>query len=103
MKAWEYTVLTFEIPQEPAHQTDNEEEKDRSIAELGAGGWELVTVVPLALGNSQALAVTTHERWVFKRPIDSNGHQHATVDTAEAQEPSDTPPLSAMKEISNRQ
>jgi hypothetical protein len=109
MQAWEYTVRTFDIQPEAEGEHDGNAERDSLIAELGAAGWELVTVVPLTLAASTRTAGTTHERWVFKRSITSSGAYPAVAQaTAEREhsatgDPGDTPPLTGMKEIPNPQ
>jgi hypothetical protein len=99
MQAWEYTVATFDIQTETAGQRDEHADRDGMIAELGAHGWELVTVVPLVLSTETSSATTTHERWIFKRLVNPNGLHHAAVESSKSQEQADKPPLSVMKEI----
>jgi hypothetical protein len=81
MQSWEYTAITFEIQRDPG---DLNRERNRLIDELGADGWELLTVLPLALGTVPASSKTTHERWGFKRPIGDNGFDQAVTKVAAA-------------------
>jgi hypothetical protein len=99
MQSWQYTAITFEIQPDRSSRKDLNPERDGLLDELGADGWELVTVVPLALGTIPASSNTTHERWVFKRPTGTDSFNQAATKVTEAQEQTEKSSLTAVKEI----
>jgi hypothetical protein len=103
MQSWEYTAITFEIVSGPDSSEGLNPERHGMLDELGADGWELVTVVPLVLGTTHASPKTTHERWVFKRPTGADGAKQTATTVAETQEQTERSSLIAMKEIPNPQ
>ena len=62
---WEYHV------EELVYEHDGEQEipASRTLNELGAEGWELVSVVDT--GNAEADTGCPHFAFVFKRPLES--------------------------------
>jgi hypothetical protein len=103
MQSWEYTVITFELQPEPGRPEDFNPERNGLIDELGADGWELVAVVPLALGTTPASPKTTHERWVFKRPTGADRFNEVATKVTEAKGKTENSSLTAMKEIPSPQ
>jgi hypothetical protein len=64
--AWQYLVIEAATHvKAPLGHQDNLEEIAQRCTALGAQGWELVSVVPVAAGN----AATRELRLFFKRPM----------------------------------
>lgn len=70
MQGWEYRVFHRQREVTMGEVTSGwDENVVAMLPELGAAGWELVTVLPRSSsGGAVNAGMTTDELWIFKRP-----------------------------------
>ncbi|MCO5177218.1 MAG: hypothetical protein M9890_09645 [Thermomicrobiales bacterium] len=75
MQAWEYRVFHRQREVTMGEVTSGWDENIVAmLPELGAAGWELITVLPRSSsGGAVNAGMTTDELWIFKRPKTTAG------------------------------